>query len=246
MNTTENTNPVLEKIRKLLAKAHDKAVTAAEMEAFMAKAVEIATAANIDIATINYKNGGKSQREQVGKMHVDCGQRFSVCQSDINVILQKHFNVDVISMGNRSLGRSICFVGTRHDVEIAMFVNTYLNRVFPELWKSVYGRTIHNLAQRASFYIGLRVGLCAKLAAEKNAAEAAMTDSGIKNQYALTLRSKEQDRQEVLSKMFPDLKIIRKNEKTVDPTAYNSGVEKGKPINIRRGLNSPVAAGELR
>lgn len=228
-------NTVLEKIKKLLALA-TRNTNQAEMESAMAKAIELATQHDIDLATVELA-GQKVRREYI-KENIPMGARLPVCGLYIRWILQKHFNVKVLVSGNRAYGRSMVLVGTDTDIDTAKFVYDFLSERFMSLWQGHHKRTGCAVQSRDSYFLGMHAGLDDKLERQRKTTEETIAPE-VAQSYGLMVVSKTEELTNAVSKFFPELRTApKKRFNNCDSGAYYAGQAAGASLNIARGIGN--------
>ncbi len=229
-------NKIIEKIQKLIKLATNN-TNAAEMEAAMAKAIQIATENDIDIASIEIKSGKKNKEEFV-KETVQMGQRLPVTHDLIRAILRDHFKVKIIMGGNRQVGRYIHFIGVKEDIEMAKFVSSFLSERFMGLWHNYFKRSNCPLSGRQSFFMGLYEGLDTKLTVAKQEVEKNI-ETEIASGYALMVINRKEELAVAVKNFFPSLTTIAPKKYNLgNQNAYSNGFVAGTNLNIARPLGN--------
>jgi hypothetical protein len=253
MNTISDT--LVEKIRKLLALASELNDSREQAEEAMKKAKALAIQHSIDLASIEVFESKKNEEPIVKNDETILGQRMSVCQKFISWLLEEHFNVKIVYSHKFSddyrLLKKLVIIGRKSDIEIAIYIQSYLNQEFMRLWHQ-YQQTNPNVQvkDRNSFFWGLYDGLRAKLEEGKKEAEqngfdilsATKTADEIKqvqNCLALTVTTHKEKLNQSVKEFFPKLR------KSYSYTSFNhsesartAGFNKGKQISLRRGIGS--------
>jgi hypothetical protein len=241
-------NNVTEKIRKLLALG--TSTNEFEAQRALCKARELAIEAGIDLAQVEVFK--EQKQESIDKKDIECGKRFSICQRFVNYIIQKHFGCEVINSGCRSGGRSVIFVGSTSDIEIATYVHTFLNREMPNLWYQYREKTGCDLKNRNSFFFGCWKGLDEKLTKTKQETVAAKMDSikaekgadfaqKLNQNYSIVLVTEEQRRKQALKGFFPKLSYRRaKSESIASFDTLAAGKAAGHSISLNRALGGQL------
>ncbi len=245
------TDSLVEKIRKLLALASELNDSKEQAEAAMKKAMALATLHQIDLAAIEVFEAKKSDEPIEKNENISLGKRASVCQSYICWILKNHFNVRVIYTGGRYYGRKLILIGKRTDIDIATYVNSFLNTEFMKLWHEY--RKTNPMAQtkdRNSFLWGLYEGMCSKLKegeseAKKSAFETlaqTRTETEIdqvKNCMALTVTTHQERLEKATEEFFPHLRSKRSYVSySHSGEARQAGYSAGRTISLRRGVEN--------
>jgi hypothetical protein len=226
---------ITEQLEKILNKAKGTSEPA-EAEAFMQKAIELATKHDIDLA----KFETQSEKEEMIKATVNAGQRAAVCQDEVNWILQDYFKVQVVKSGGRAFGVSFNFIGAPEDVRLATFLNEYLKTTFMECWWAYKIKTGAHTQMRQSYIRGLYKGLTEKLDEAKEKIEDSL-DEQTKQSYALIVINQEEQLKLALTKFYPKLKFTKGKKIRFHVDSYEAGMKDGKKIEIQRGegLNTP-------
>jgi len=242
---------VVEKIRKLLALASDLNDSKEQAEMAMKKAKELATSYQVDLACIQVFENKKNEEEIEKSEEISLGKRKSVCQKFITSILQQHFNVKVIYFGGRRSGQDIVFVGKRSDIEIATYVQSFLNQEFMRLWQRYHKTTPYSqVKDRNSFFWGLYNGLSDKLKQGEEEAKTSAFDSlatkrsateveQVKSCMALTLVNDTERLKDAVKNMFGRLRTVRYyTRSTHNGSAREAGYNQGKQISLNRGIGN--------
>lgn len=250
--TTTISDSLVEKIRKLLALASELNDSKEQAEMAMQKARALAVQHDIDLASIQVFENKKSDEPMEKSDEVSLGGRKSVCQKFICWLLQNHFKVKIIyttgydASWNRV--QKIVFIGKKSDIEIATYVNQYLNTEFMRLWRAYAKWSNAKVDQRNSFIWGLYNGLSDKLeAAEKTAKEdgfSALAQTKtveeveqVKACMALTLKTHKERLDEAVDQFFPRCRTVRtRTAYAHSETARSAGYQQGQNINLRRGI----------
>lgn len=246
---------LVEKIRKLLALSRSDN----EHEAALAlqRAQEIAINNGISIAAVQARG---DNAESYDEKRVESGQRFAISQRFTTAILMNHFKVHIIYWGNRQHGRSITFLGKESDVEIAIYLQEYLNKAFMDIWRAnqkKYGWPVKN---RDAFLLGLYHGLNTKLTNEARKAEEAKFEeirrqkdaagydadlevNKIKNNYAIILKTDEVQLKKYVEDKHPELRKVQNRKLNIwDSDVVEIGQQEGAKMEIRRGLKDNRSA----
>lgn len=256
MITENNTisDSLVEKIRKLLALASELNDCKEQAEQALRKAKALAVQHEIDLASIQVFQNKKSEEPIEKNDEISLGKRQSVCQKFISWLLQNHFNVRVIySHGydqNYNSVQKLVLIGKKSDIEIATYVQAFLNEEFMRLWHNY--RHTYQMVQtkdRNSFLWGLYTGLSDKLTESKKQAEqdgfAALaqdkTESEVeqvKECMSLTVVSDKERIEEAVGKFFPRLSSRRHyTSYSHSENARQAGERAGRQISLRRGIS---------
>jgi len=241
---------VVEKIRKLLALASELNDSKEQAEAALQKAKSLATQHEVDLATIAVFECKKSEEPIEKNDGISMGKRASVCQKFISWLLQDHFNVKVIYSGSRHFEKRMTLIGKKSDIEIAIYVNEFLNTEFMRLWHQYRNSNLDSQTKdRNSYFWGLHGGLKSKLAASETEtkkeafetlAQTRTTDEveQVKNCMALTVTTDKERLNEKVEEFYPHLRTVRSySQHHHSETARESGFSAGKNISLRRGIS---------
>lgn len=249
MNDTLNipSDAIVEKIRKLLALSTSGNQN--ESELALLKAKKFAAEHDIDLALIQIFEGKKSEKPIEKSEKLKLGNRKSITQRFVSWTLEKHFKVKIIYHGSRDMGFSIVFIGTKENIEIATYLNSYLNAEFMKLWQQYYKTSNCRLEERASYIEGLYYGLNDKLALE-NAQTESEKFSGhseeTKNQFALIVVNEKERLQKATEAFYPTLKkAATYTSRGYHSNALQSGKQAGANISLRRGLGNGAAMARI-
>ena len=234
---------LISKIRKLLELG--TSANAHESEAALMKAQEIALREGIDLAMIETFSDDKA--EPIEKDEMALGKRFSVCQKFCSWIIQSHFNCSVIYTGSRYYGRKIIFVGKKTNLDIARYINRFLNQEFMRLWhKYRENNSGARTEERGSFLYGCYQGLNEKLTANKKAVEtdelghvssiAGKSFEETQLKYALMVVSQKDRLAKETAQMFPHLRRGTSRTVLCSSNALESGKIEGRKISLNRAL----------
>jgi type IV secretory pathway VirB4 component len=238
MNTERE--KILQKLEKLVALAGSDNEHEATLA--MQRAIQIAMENNIELSQLSRDSRptDKIEKEETGKNDA----RLPVTHRFIADIIQRFFNVSVVTGGSRHSGRKIWFIGKKEDIDFAKFLNSYLENTFFRLWYAYYKKNPHAKNARESYFLGLWQGLSAKLQETKNKIEQDLAEN-IKQGYSLMIVDNKKALDTALGEYFPALRHTKGRTIPVKSNAaLNDGYEKGKQIDVNGGLtNGTVPAG---
>lgn len=223
MTEKEVTSDVVERAQKLLRMAEGG--TKHEAEVAVAKLQRLMVEYNLDIQLVK---GAVTEEEYVSG---DTADEFRMKEAPEDVhsltIIQEHFFVKVIFSSGRDEDtgeafKKIVFVGRRENVAVAKALYIDLRYKFRHLWSEYKFVEKCPASSRASFYGGLSNGIDTRIRAERAAVEqergmVLVEDSDLKDHF---------------NKMFPHLHS-RSAPQVGDWSAFQSGIVKGKDINLR-------------
>ncbi|MEK6883656.1 MAG: DUF2786 domain-containing protein, partial [Nanoarchaeota archaeon] len=206
---------LVSKIKKLLALGTSDNPHEAELALLQAK--KLAERYEIDILSLNPFDENKKERERYDRKDINVGQRRSVCQSFVSYILQNHFNVKIIYTGSRYNGRQIVIIGRESDLQIAQYIQDYLNNEMLRLWHKYQKDYNARCELRNSFLTGIYRGLDTKLKEKKDIfaderIEEIKQEKGaefgqvIENKFTLMKINNEKQLADEVQRHFPKLK----------------------------------------
>jgi len=230
---------LVEKIRKLLALTHSD--NQAESELAMVKAKKLAAECEIDLALIKVFDSKKSETPIEKKEGIALGHRKSIAQKFVTRIIQKHFGCKVLYQGSRHWGMNLILIGTKQNIELAEYLNGYLNNTFLELWRKYKLNTNCDLRVRNSYLSGLAEGLSEKLDNEQKqvVTEKLSTQTEeIKNKYALVIVNEKERLNEAVKQFYPKLgKAYSYKSHGYHSNVASDGRRDGANISVKRAIS---------
>ena len=237
-------NEIISKIQKLLRLGSSS--NESESNLAMQKALQLAMEHNLSIDYIRAQSL-EEKKEEIVDGRVDTGKRKCVAQKFTSWVINKYFSCSIVYTW-----KSICFIGAKSDVEMAIYVQSFLNDEFLRLWKRFKNETGAPVKDRSSYIYGLYKGLCEKLEEQKQRTESQkfaeynqslgeVEAQKIKSQYALIIRSKQDRIEGKKNELFPRLTKTRTTTVNRNPNALNAGVAQGRNININRPIHGGFA-----
>jgi hypothetical protein len=228
---------ILDRIKKLL-RLGDRKNNAYqyEAEAALAKAHELMTQYKIEVS--EFKASVEETQSAMLRTHIHRGLRFSIIDRVCAWILERHFNVRIVSSRSDD-GARLVILGMRQDVEYAVYAFGFLNPTIDSLWKAYYRSASEN-PDRRSFVIGLGWGFIRVLdEAKKKAVQA--NSAEVQERYAIVVRDHKRAVLEYLYKEFP--KLGKGSKLTYgDEKSFQDGTIQGERIQIRSPLPEVAAA----
>lgn len=245
-----NEHDIVDKIRKLLRAASSEHEGERENALLMAK--RLCAKHELDISEIDAWSDTKTVKESIERADLNLGNRMPIAQRFISHIIQDHFGCRIIYCGGRYEGRRLVLIGKKSDVEIASFINEFLNREFLDQWHKAKNQNGFRTEDRNSYFLGVFKGLNEKL--KQSAAK--FTDSYIadirankgeeaavkvQESFALMRIGDKERIEEKVSQEFPRLSHKRSyySSGRHSENAMDKGYVAGKNINLHR----PVTAG---
>jgi len=188
------TDPMLAKIRKLLAKAEDPATTVEESELYTAKAAELISSYGIDQALLALH---EPDRDRVGERIVFLDAPYAVDKAELASSVAQGLRCQAVLRTRQTLqGKqvSVHLFGYESDlVRAELLFTSLLLQATTRLSKAPVPRYQHKAAFRRSWLAGFRLAVARRLlAAEQRAEESAagaFTSSGTTAAVVLADRS---------------------------------------------------------
>jgi hypothetical protein len=238
-------NEVIEKLRKLLRLATDKAATQGEAEAAMQKAQELALRYKIELAGIDHAERPAEEYAQ------DVQSRRKTFQAKyVEWIVRKHFNVQMVT----GCDGQLFVIGKPTDIAFSKWVMEFLEGEFPRLWTAYQRATSCGQGARVNYFFGVYQGLDQKLTENKQRVEgeaiveAEMAGRGdIAGKYQLAVVVDQKALAAAVSRFHPHLRRGGSaNIRIRHESAIDAGRSAGRNININRPLGGGTAAPRLR
>lgn len=228
-------NEIIEKLRKLLRLATDKAATQGEAEAAMAKAQELALRYKIELAGIEHAERPAEEYTQ------DQQSRRKTFQAKyVEWIVRKHFNVTMVY----GSGGELFVIGKQTDIAFAKWVMEFLEGEFPRLWSAYQRAEGCGQGARVNYFYGIYLGLDAKLTENKRRVEGEAIieaelngDRRIAANYQLAVVSDQHALAAAVQRFHPRLRFTGRGSVNIRHTdAIAAGQSAGRAININRPL----------
>lgn len=223
---------VLEKVKKLLALANSGNENEARLAA--ERASEILVRHNLSMQDVEKAESEYGSTVVRDSFWCETEEKY-VCS-----IINAHFFVETFDRlhanerhpTSKSRRRTLTFVGTKTNIEIAEYIYKFLMTEFRMMWKTYKIESNTNERSRQSYYLGLFNGLHAQLRARRIAVE---TETGL-----VVVKDKGLSRH--IEKNFGKLKKTATKVADRDASARAAGFEQGKTMQIRRGLDDGYSA----
>ena len=221
---------VMVKLQALLKMNVANGCTVHEMETALSLAHKLALKHKIDLANLPVQDGIKFvPDEMVNSQYMAGYKTMPDSWKFICSLLQNHFNVKTVYLPGTT---KIDIIGTRHDVDFAIYVFEYLRAEFKVLWAVEKMEQDLRESSRDSFMYGLYKGLDEKLSKVE---EEAKEEQGYAS-YALVLVDDKARLGAKLLALYPRLGKVSGKMNLGDSDAIERGKEKGAGINIRKPL----------
>jgi hypothetical protein len=216
----------IEKIKKLLRLARDKAASPAEAAQALARAMELIARHDLDLGEINLDE----PTEKFIRDHIHVGLRVSLVKKLVIGILQSFFHVRVCLTSPR-----LAILGRESDVQIASYVFAFLVRSCAKAFsawaqRERASRRKISTGKKESFIRGWIYGVSSNLEPVK----AQIEDSGSRSIILMRQAALE----DFYSQEFPHTRTITIAKGRENTRALVSGWHAGKQTNVRTPLNS--------
>lgn len=177
----------------------------------------------------------KDVSEEYENTVLDMGKRVSIVAKYVNSIVLKHFFVELVR--SRQYGKtSLSVLGTKTNVEIAVYVHSYLTIQFESLWKAYKARTGVDASAKQSYWMGLFRGLDTQLSAQRVAVQ---RETGL-------VVVKDMGLEKFKASQFNRLtKSTKTNVNIKDGAALAAGREDGAKLRITKAMHSSGSGGTL-
>ena len=228
-----DTNPIINKIQKLLSLANSHNEN--EAKAAMNMANILLLKHNLSIQQI--ETHIDEQKTQYQTKNVKEGlSTLRFHQKLIADLLQNHFFVKIIIISKPIISalkpkysKTIQLIGTKENCEIASYIFAYLDKAYPELWKTYLNNNQDaNNRQKNSYYHGLTKGIKTMLEATKWKVEEEM---GL-------ILTEDANLLELVKQKTTGKYGARSNSCNVDSKVYNDGIDDGANITLKKPINS--------
>lgn len=220
---------IMERVQKLMALA--KSTSEAEAAVALAKAQELVRKYNIQ------ENLYSESKEDFRYLVIDTKkQRLNPIYSHLASLLIQYYNVDVVftTTYNVKLKKNTqCLevFGRQTQVVIAEYVFEFLWRVLESLWLDHSKGLSREAFYKKSFQLGIIAGFQEKLEQEKKK----IVVETAKNEKSLVAQE-DAARRVFVKKRYPRLRSRTSGRSSIDRDAYDSGMEQGRDVEIRRGI----------
>lgn len=231
MNNDETRNAVIDRIKKILAKASNNP-SQGEAEVAMAKAHELAVRYSIDLATVDMTDADKGL--QMDKEDV-ISERTPLHHEDrwIAAILMQCYGIQVIWTKSNKHIFKLVFIGDKTDIQLARYVWGWLRVVMRKAYFNFIAENA--MPSCASVRNGFNNGFRAGCVAANKRAEDTLTPQE-RNTYALVLVKKEQLVEAKMKELYPNAKTSRAHLVRGSADAYSSGRAAGSSVKLAHGL----------
>lgn len=224
----------IEKIKKLLRLARDRAASPAEAAQALTRAMEMIARHDLDLAEINLDE----PTEKFIRDHIHVGQRVSLIKKLVATILERFFSVRVCLTSPR-----LAVLGRESDVQIALYVFDFLVRSCTRALANYAARERAarrkiTAGKKEWFIRGWMYGVSSNLEPVKAQIEAAGARSIILVRQAAL--------DDYFDAEFSETRTITIQKGRTNRSALVSGWQAGKSTNIRTPLNGRTAPLQLQ
>lgn len=224
---------IIEKIKKLLALANSS--NEHEAKVASARAQALLTKYNLTMSEVD-----KKESEYQKSLHETDRQRVSVEWKYIQDIVRTYFFVEIVQtkkpyftgdlkvdMFGPSYKFCYLLLGREHNIEIAEYMIDFFDKAFKSCFKQYRKETGAGVGTKQSYYYGLHSGIVEQLKKSRQQVE---QETGL-------VVVEDADLGEFVQNAFKkDLVKSQSNVSVKDAEAVSAGYDKGKDLNIARGL----------
>jgi hypothetical protein len=243
MMTAEAPEKLLDRVRKLLAKAEDEGVTPQEAEALTAKAAELMAKYGIDRALLAAR---QPETDRPDSRIVEIYNPWARVQAHLLCGLADALRCQCILLPSGS-GQRVHIFGYASDIERADVLYT---SVLIQMWHGLIAAQVPARAEnvrawRRSWLLGYAAAVIAKVrAAEQQAERTAVAEpgSGLSRGAALVLADRSLVIRQNVAQAYPHTRTARM---TYTGTGYGAGFAKGRQADIGSGRVGGRAARAL-
>jgi hypothetical protein len=210
---------IISKIEKLYNLAKNNP-SEAQSEAALLKANELMTLYNIEIGQLDLekKTGREYAKEEITYTKIPTETAW------VRLIIDEFFFVKTVSSPQRG-SSTLHFIGTKENVEIAIYVYEQLTFNFYRLWQVYKIRNNAKTTTKQAYYAGLMKGLQDKLRSQRK---------HIEESHALVIVD-DPGIEKATRQHFPRL-VMRTRRYNSDDRATEAGIRDGRNININAGI----------
>jgi Protein of unknown function (DUF2786) len=222
-------NALLERVRKLLAKAEAKGVTPAEAEALTAKAAELMAKYGIDRALLA---AARPETDQPASRLIDVANPWARVQAHLLCGLGTALRCQCILLPGSGPGTRIHVFGYASDIERTDILYT---SVLIQMWHGLAAASPPEWhrsprAWRRSWLLGFATAVISRVrAAEHNAAQASAPAAGTGQSAALVLADRAVVIRRQAKQAYP---VTRTAKVTYSGTGYGAGYTQGQRADI--------------
>ena len=223
-------DPLLARVRKLLAKAEDAGVTAAEAQALTAKAAELMAKYGIDRALLA---AARPETDRPADRVIDVGNPWARIQAHLLCGLASALRCQCVILPRPGPGSRIHMFGFASDLERTDVLYTSL---LVQMWQGLAAAPVpawsrSPRAWRRSWLLGFAAAVVARVhAAEQQAtSRATAPDARSGSQTALVLADRALVIRRNIEQAYP---VTRKSQVTYSGSGYSAGYTQGQRADI--------------
>jgi Protein of unknown function (DUF2786) len=223
-------DPLLARVRKLLAKAEDAGVTAAEAQALTAKAAELMAKYGIDRALLA---AARPETDRPADRVIDAGNPWARVQAHLLCGLASALRCQCVILPHPGPGSRIHMFGFASDLERTDVLYTSL---LVQMWQGLAAAPVpawsrSPRAWRRSWLLGFAAAVVARVrAAEQEAtSRATAPDARSGSQTALVLADRALVIRRNIEQAYP---VTRKSQVTYSGSGYSAGYTQGQRADI--------------
>jgi Protein of unknown function (DUF2786) len=223
-------NALLQRVRKLLAKAEAVGVTPAEAEALTAKAAELMARYGIDRALLA---ATRPETDRPGDRVIDIPNPWARVQAHLLCGLASAMRCQCVVLPTGGPGSRIHIFGFLSDIERADVLYTSL---LVQMWQGLAGADVpawsrSPRAWRRSWLLGFATAVVSRVrtAEQKAAAEATAPAAPSGSRAALVLADRRQVVKRAIDQAYP---LTRKTRLTYSGNGYGTGYAKGQQADL--------------
>jgi Protein of unknown function (DUF2786) len=228
--SSEVADPLLARVRKLLAKAEAVGVTPAEAQALTAKAAELMAKYGIDRALLAAE---RPETDRPADRVIDIGNPWARVQAHLLCGLAAALRCQCVILPRPGPGSRIHVFGYSSDIERTDVLYTSL---LVQMWQGLAGAQVpawsrSPRAWRRSWLLGFATAVVARVRAAEHEAtrQATAPGAGSGSQAALVLADRTQVIRHNIEQAYP---VTRKSQVTFSGSGYGAGYTQGQRADI--------------
>jgi hypothetical protein len=229
---TEASSRLLDRVRKLLAKAEDESVTPPEAQALTAKAAELMAKYGIDRALLAAE---RPETDQPGSRLLDIDNPWARVKAHLLCGLGSALRCQSVLLNARA-GTRVHVFGFHSDLER---LDVLYTSVLIQMWHGLTGAQLpawcrSPRAWRRSWLLGFATAVISRVRAAEHSAACQATDAGTAggSRTALVLADRTEVIRDQVARAYP---LTRKARVTYSGTGYRDGYAEGQRADIGAG-----------
>jgi uncharacterized protein DUF2786 len=228
--SSQAADPLLARVRKLLAKAEDAGVTAAEAQALTAKAAELMAKYGIDRALLA---AARPETDRPADRVIDVGNPWARVQAHLLCGLASALRCQCVILPRPGPGSRIHMFGFSSDLERTDVLYTSL---LVQMWQGLAAAQVPEWSRsprawRRSWLLGFATAVVARVHAAEQEATSRATAPGASSgsQTALVLADRALVIRRNIEQAYP---VTRKSQVTYSGSGYSAGYTQGQRADI--------------